>query len=155
MKKLIFIFVLVIPICKAADPYASWYQAVQHIPNWQQEYELFLNNNNIGAIPDNFNPPKLLRLDLSNNNIAAIPDKFNAPNLELLDLGNNNIQEVNPQRLLVQFPKLSYLDLSDNPLDPDNIQDLRDAVHAAGRNINIIANNINPPRPEGQDIKGD
>ncbi len=32
--------------------------------------------------------------------------------------------------------------------------DLRDAVHEAGRNIEIIADNINPPRPEGQAVKG-
>jgi len=173
MKKLIFIFVLVISFCKAADIDVGWLNAVQGIPDWQQEANLHLNNNNIGAIPDNFNPLNLQLLDLSNNNIVAIPDNFNPPNLQLLVLSNNNIgaipdnfnspdlqylylrnnqiEEINPKRLLEQFPNLIYLDLSDNPLHPDNIRDLREEADAADRNIEIIADNI---RPEGQDIKG-
>ena len=172
MKKLMFIFVLVIPICKAADPDASWYQAVQHIPNWQQQNNLYLgnsqivaipdnfnplnlqlldlNNNQIVAIPDNFNPPNLQQLYLRNNHIVAIPDNFNAPNLQTLVLNDNHIEKVDPKRLLEQFPNLVYLNLSNNRLHPADIMDLRDAFTAVGRNINIIADNI---LPEGHGIK--
>ena len=72
----------------------------------------------------------------------------------MLGLSNNNIQEFNPKRLLKQFPKLVYIDLSNNPLDPANIQDLRKEADAVKRIITIIAKNILPPRPEGYGIKG-
>ena len=172
MKKLMFIFLLVIPFCKAANPDQSWHNAVQHIPNWQQQVELSLNNsqivaipdnfnppnlewlyldnNQIVAIPDNFNPPHLQILDLINNQIVAIPDNFNSPNLQRLYLDNNNIQEINPKRLLEQFPHLVYLNLSNNPLHPADIRRLRELAQEAGRNIDIIAENI---LPEGYGIK--
>jgi len=152
MKNLMFIFLLVIPFCKAADPDQSWYDAVQHIPNWQQQAELNLDDNQIGAIPDNFNLHNLRYLNLINNQIVAIPNNFNSPDLRTLSLSNNNIDQINPERLLEQFPQLVYLNLSNNPnLHLKNIEDLRDAAARAGRNIEIIANNI---RPGGQDIKG-
>ena len=75
----------------------------------------------------------------------------------MLNLSNNNILLINPARLLEQFPKLEYIDLSNNPqLYQKNIQKLRDAARIARiadrRNfLRIIAKNI---RPEGQDIKG-
>ena len=161
----------------ADDPDASWNQAVQNIANWQQQVLLYLSNNQIQAIPDNLNLPRLEQLYLSNNQIQAIPNNLNLLNLQELRLSNNQIQAIpnnlnllnlrglylsnnridqfDPNRLLAQFPHLAYLELSDNPLDPQNIQDLRDAADKADRNIEIIANNINPPRPEGEYIKGD
>jgi len=164
MKKLIFISLLVMPFCKAADPDQSWHDAVQGIPNLQQHEVLFLNNNQIQAIPANLNLPNLQALHLNNNQIAAIPANFNPPelrelhlsnnliqaipdDLELhelrrLDLSYNDIREVNPARLLEQFPRLEYINLSNNPVYQEYIQDLRDAAYAANRNIKIIADNI-------------
>jgi len=122
------ISLLIIPFCKAADPDQSWNQAVQHIPNWQQE--------------------EVLRL--YNNQIVAIPDNFEAPNLQWLLLNKNQIDEINPERLLEQFPHLVYLNLSNNPLHPADIRRLRDLAQEAGRDIQITADNI---LPEGHGIK--
>ncbi len=163
-------------IDEAADPNESWNQAVQNIPNWQQravlnlvskqidalpanfnppKLELLnLNRNQLGALPANFNPSQLRRLCLNHNRFAAIPDDLELHELMLLDLSDNDIQKFNPARLLMQFPKLVRIVLSNNPLDPANIQDLRDAAIAARRPLDIDANDILPPRPEGDDIKG-
>ena len=133
MKKLMFIFLLVISFCKAADPDASWNQAVQNIPDWATSTEL----------------------NLAYNQIQAIPANLTLLNLEALNLAYNQIKKFDPKRLLEQFPKLDALNLSNNPqLDPRNIQDLIDAADEAGRNIEITADNILPPQAEGHDIKG-
>lgn len=176
MKKLMFIFLLVMPVCKGAvDPYTRWNQAVQAIPNWQQAQDLnlvdqqievipanpdtpnlrslLLARNRIAAIPDNFNPPMLTTLGLAHNLIEAIPYDLELHVLRVLDLSYNNIQEVNPERFFQQFPMLMYLNLSGNAqFDLRNIQDLRKAAAKVNRHITIVVKDI---RPEGQDIKGD
>ncbi len=164
MKKLMFISLLVvIPFCEAADPDQSWYQAVQDIPDWQQQRDLALNNNQIQAIPDNLIAPNLRYLALNNNQIQAIPDNLIAPNLralilnfnliqdisdnltlpnlEELFLDNNHIYYVNPQ-IFNQFPRLRYLYLDQNPLTQENVNELRAAAQQADRRIHIIADDI-------------
>ena len=130
MKKLIFISLLIIPFCKAADNAdENWYRAVQNIPNWRKERTL----------------------DLPYAQIQAIPADLIFPNLKMLLLDHNQINQVHATRLLKQFPKLKVLDLSSNPLHPADIENLRRAARAIGRPITIIANDI---LPEDRNIKG-
>ena len=133
MKKLLFISLFIIPFCKAADPNASWNLAVQNIANWQQQEVLYLDGNQIGVIPDNLNLPLLLRLYLNGNHI------------EQVDL-----------QIFEQFPNLNYLGLNKNPLTPENVDALREAAAATGREIEIFADDIGEEYLEpGKDIKGD
>ncbi len=150
MKKFIFISLLVITqyglsgyikaaaagpqqIEEAAGPYASWNQAVQGIPNWQQRVNLYLSgnqiaaipdglelhelqglylySNQIAAIPDNFNPPQLRRLSLRNNRLGALPANFNPPQLQILDLDGNMLVAI-PDDL--ELHELRWLHLSNN-----------------------------------------
>jgi len=174
MKKLILISLCAISLCKAADN--SWDQAVQRnypdgiqqveylnlindqiteIPNLDlpQLRELYLIGNQIIAIPANLNLPQLERLYLSFNQITEIPN-LNLHQLRELYLGSNYITYVDPQ-ILQQFPQLQHLYLDKNPLTQENVAALRDAATAAGRHIEIIADDIGEQYlPEGQNIKG-
>ncbi len=111
MKKLILISLLVITqyglsgyikaaaeepqqIEEAADPYASWNQAVQNIPNWQQVADLVLWWKRIEAIPADLNLSNLHSLDLLGNNIKAIPDLTSLINLRQLGLNINQIKAI-------------------------------------------------------------
>ncbi len=158
-----FIFLLVIPFCKAADPDQSWYDAVQNIPDWQQQQNLDLAHKQIQAIPANPNLPQLRGLYLTYNQIQAIPGNLTLPNLQILHLYNNQIQAipgnltlpnlqtlylshnyldyVDPQ-IINQFPRLNFLNLNQNPLTQENVNELRAAAQQANRNIQIIADDI-------------
>ena len=140
-----FIFLLVIPFCKAADPDQSWYQAVQNVtasrPDLQQELYLDLAHKQIPAIPANLNLPQLQGLNLGNNQIYAIPANLALPNLTMLLLHNNHIDYVDPQ-IINQFPRLNYLHLNKNPLTQKNVDELRAAAQKANRVIQITANDI-------------
>ncbi len=141
MKKLMFISLLVIPFCKAADPDQRWYEAVQNRPDWQQLGILSLIGKELQAIPGNLIAPNLKELILDCNEIQDIPDNLTLPNLEELYLANNHIYYVNPQ-IFHQFPRLNYLHLNQNPLTPENVDDLKLAAQQANRNITIIADDI-------------
>ncbi len=165
MKKLMFIFLFVIPLCEAADVLDSWQQVVQGIPNIQEEQFLYLVNNQITAIPDDLDLAQLISLNLSNNQLAALPANldlpilevlflsgnqltalpanFGLPMLEELYLNQNHIDYVDPQ-ILHQFPILKYLNLSQNSLTQENIEQLRAAARQANRKIQIIADDIGP-----------
>ena len=173
MKKLIFIgLIAVAPLCKAADPYASWDQAVQDIPNLLNQDTLILSFRGITAIPVNRNFPNLKGLYLNNNQIAKIPDNFNLnfPNLESLDLDTNqivaipknlanlrNLKELNlsnnriedegfdPQKILQQFPGLKLLVLNGNPLTQKKVNALRAAATHTHPNLRILALNLTKP----------
>ncbi len=138
MKKLLLgiSVLLVTPYCNAAD-HQSWDHAVS------------------AALKKNQRIEEQTALKLRNTMITQIPEDITLPYLERLLLNSNRIERLNPETLLQQFPELEYLDVSDNPLDPENIDDLRSAAQKVNRKIDIIANNINPPRPEGENIKGD
>jgi len=158
VKKLIFISLLVISVCKgAAGPYAAWDQALQGIPNWQQQVLLYLSGNRIAAIPVNFNPPELQGLYLDHNRLGALPDNFNPPQLLVLNLSHNQFDHIYPE-ILNNFPKLRRLDLSNNPIyegGPDGVNALRQYAAEHYPNLEIIADNILPGDPPGIDIKGD
>ncbi len=168
MKKLIFISLLVIPFCKAADPkaHASWYQALQDIPNkfnLHKKTELFLGDKGIEAIPDNLNSHYLEHLYLGNNYLQEIPDNLNFPRLTVLSLIGNHIRQINPQ-IFKKFPNLQFLYLNKNPLTQENVDELRKAAVQAGARgdayaqgpIEISADDIGDQYlPEGLDIKGD
>ncbi len=156
MKKTILsLTLLVITLCKAADVVEQeFYQALPN--NWQERTLLVLSDSQIKAIPGNFNPLKLQSLKLNNNQIRVIPNALQLNELMSLSLKDNNIQEINPQRLLKQFPKLRRIDLSGNTdLDKRFIADLRDEAQKAGRgeSLKIIARDIYVA-PLGLDAKG-
>ena len=178
MKKFMFIFLLVIPFCKAADVNASWNRAFQSLPDWEREEPTVLRlqhqkietipgdldlpnldilnlcNNQIEAIPANL-PPTLMNLILDHNEIKAIPANLEHFNLISLSLNFNHIDHVNPARLLQQFPNLLFLDLNGNPLTPNNVQQIRDAATAAGRTIKIKADDIGDQYRSDFYIKGE
>ncbi len=110
MKKLMFICLLIISVCKGAD---SWDQAVQDIPDWQQREVLDLLFKQIDALPANFNPLQLRVLDLSHNQLIALPANFNPLQLQFLYLDHNRLGALpanfNP-------PQLEYLYLNNNGL---------------------------------------
>ncbi len=147
MKKLIFISLLVIPFCKAADPCEKWHQVIQEmytIPELEtfnlseqeitqiqktfdlQEQEILdLQDRDIDAIPHDLKLPKLLYLSLDNNKITALPGLY-LPKLRALDLDNNKIGYIAPE-ILQQFPELRVLNVSNNPLTKENVDQLREA----------------------------
>ncbi len=168
MKKLMLIFLFVIPFCKAADPnesweYASWNRAVQDIPDLKDAEVLNLNDEHIDAIPDNLDFPHLKVLSLyendltaiprafrniemlflDGNRIEAIPDDLKLSELTSLSLARNFITEVNPKKLLKQFPKLIWLDLRKNQLTIADLEKLLQAVKEAGRPMKIMATKPN------------
>ncbi len=148
MKKIIFISLLVIPFCKAADDansYERWDRAVREKhSNYNRRKLNFITNlslldSHIPAIPDNPNLPHLTYLNLRDNQIAAIPEKLNLRKLEYLNLQDNDIESVNPQ-ILQQLPSLRFLYLNKNPLTQANVDKLKEAAEAeAHRKITIIA----------------
>ncbi len=111
--------------------------------NLPQVWDLYLENNHLQTIPDNFSHhfPNLIRLYLKDNSITTIPEDLNLPNLIRLYLNNNHIEYVNPQ-IINQFPSLRHLDLNQNPLTQENINEFRAAVQQSNRVIEIIANDI-------------
>ncbi len=123
-----------------------------HLP---QLWYLYLENNHLQTIPDNFGHhfPNLWRLSLQYNSITTIPEDLNLPDMSYLYLNNNHIEYVNPQ-IINQFPKLRHLNLNQNPLTPENIKQLKDVAQEAGRYITIIADDIgNQYAPPGAGIK--
>ncbi len=71
---------------------------IANIPNVDQTTRLYLNNNQIQAIPADLNLPRLERLYLNNNQIQTISADLNLPQLEMLYLNNNQIQAI-PQQI--------------------------------------------------------
>ncbi len=145
MKKIILLCLAAISLCQAADPrsydllfhiyddtkdypYASWHEAVQDIPiwqnqDWQNAHELRLSGRNITALPENFNFPQLEHLDLNNNELTALPANFNPPQLISLDLDNNQ---------LVALPE---------NFNPPNLRSL----YLDNNNLTALPENFNPP----------
>ncbi len=167
IKKLMLIYLLVIPICKAAAPDERWYQAVQDIPNWRDTFWLNLIEKQITAIPDGFNPNNLQRLNLSNNKLTTIPANFNPPNLQILWLQNNQLTTFPANLQNLQFlyldnnrietipidlnlPHLRKLNLNSNwieaiPAHLHSSNNLRE-LDLSDNNIEIIPDNIDFPR---------
>ena len=114
MKKLMFISLLIIPFCKAADVPESWKRAIEGISNnIEQHTSLCVMNRQIKAIPVNLGFPHLKSLNLKRNQIEAIPEDLNHPGLEEIDLANNQITTV-PHNL--KLPLLRTLILDNNLL---------------------------------------
>ena len=143
MKKLMFVFLLVIPFCKAADPYESWNRAIQNVNmerdwvdlsekqiaaipnklNYPDIHVLVLDRNLLGALPDNLDfLPALEVLNVDDNQIAAI-DNLNHPSLFWLTLNSNRITYVNID-IFDRLPGLVYLELKGNYLTKSNVKDL-------------------------------
>jgi Leucine-rich repeat (LRR) protein len=61
------------------------------------------------------NLPILKNIDMSNNKITDISFLENLTNLEVIKLKNNNISYI-PECISKIKDKLSYIDLSDNPI---------------------------------------
>ncbi len=161
-QKLIFISLLVIPFCKAADNDENWNYAVQqHYPDGIEGHvTLNLDHNHITAIPDNL-PQQLQLISLVDNEITAIPDNLpqqlqflylmhnhiaeipdNLPQqLKVLRLEGNHITYVDP-KIIQQLPRLTNLILNKNPLYQKNVDALREAATAAGQEVIIIADDI-------------
>lgn len=74
---------------------------------------LFLVNNQIVALPEDFNPSKLKHLHLENNPISFLPECFNPANLEWLNLDGSRISFL-PTRF--NPPKLQFLSLQNTQI---------------------------------------
>ena len=117
MKKLMFISLLVIPFCKAADDDGSWNRAMQRLSDVaKQGWYIDLVGKEITALPENLSlSPNVRELNLRANLIQALPENFNLPNLKLLDLRENQLDYVDP-KIIQQLPNLEVLNLDGNPL---------------------------------------
>ena len=151
MKRLIFMFIylLVTPLCKAADDEEAL--PVRHLvdqPAEQPEGQMAgqLDLHLLGGVIENIPPGLILpaRVDRSNQELFNIPDDLGlAPNDAVveLNLNNNHIGYVDPQ-IFARFPYLYVLNLNRNPLAQENVDELRAAAQQTGRNIWIIADDI-------------
>ena len=74
---------------------------------------LYLYNNQISKIPENWDSKNINELYLSNNRIAEIPEGWDSKNIDQLDLSNNKITEI-PKEW--DSKKIIYLDLSNNKI---------------------------------------
>ncbi len=168
MKKLIFVSLLVIPFCKAADPDQTWKEAIEKkfqrylqqpdlqkvntldlsekgieaIPNKLSLASLTvfnLNENELKAIPSNLNLPQLVKFNLGWNQIeGAFPENLELPNLVELNLSWNQISYINPKTLFKQFPSLRFLTLIGNLLTQDNIQQIKKEAEKINQQIEIV-----------------
>ncbi len=153
MKKFMFIFLLVIPFCKAADTdNENWNRAVQD-PALYNEFcrQLNLSSQGITTIPINPNLPgvQVDHLVLRDNLITTIPNNLRLgllANLRTLDLSKNWIYRLDPEALK-QFRRLEMLSLSENPIPKKDVDDLKQAYP----HVTIIACKL----LEGINIKGD
>ena len=146
MKRLMLIFLLVIPFCRAADPDESWNQAVASKPNWQQGEELWLAGRGIKTIPENLKLPNLKTLFLNDNLIETIPKYFDLPKLKSLLLGRNYISYVDPN-ILEKLPNLEFLALEYNPITQKNISELKSKADQLGMKLLISSHSIDEEYP--------
>ena len=88
---------------------------------------LYLNANNLNSIQfiENLDIPKLISIQFMNNYIKDFEplinfkDKFQ--NIEIIILKNNMISDItNLEKLVVSYPKLKYISLSENKIDLNN-----------------------------------
>ncbi len=129
MKKLIFISLLVIPLCKgAASVPESWTNALKrkNISNVLQSKSLMLSGQGITALPDPLYLPKLQVLDLSNNPITALPKRLMTSNLKRLYLSDTDIKYIDPQ-ILEDVPRLKHLNLLGTKVTKQNVDMLKAA----------------------------
>ena len=106
---------------------------------------LYIRNNRLQTLPDNFNPPALQLLHLDNNRLQTLPDNFNPPALQNLSLDNNRLQTLpnnfNP-------PALQYLRLDNNKLQtlPNNFNPpALQYLYLDNNSLQTLPNNFNPP----------
>ncbi len=124
MKKFMFIFLLIIPFCKATD---SWNQAVEPI----------------GAL---FGWDNIETLNLKGASITELPVNPSLPKLKNLYLNKNQLRDVSPtlfKQFLKNLPELRLIDLSNNPLTKENAKELikvaaKIEAEKTGRHIKII-----------------
>jgi len=138
-----FISLLVIPFCKAADD-ESWNRAVGY-NNIENQRALCLRFKRIDAIPAHLNLPQLQELDLDYNKITAIPH-LNLPQLQELTLYYNEITAI-PAHL--NLPNLQKLNLHRNNkitvIENLNFPKLRE-LFLAYNEITTIPANLNLPQ---------
>ncbi len=164
MKRLIFMFIylLVTPLCKAADDQEVL--PVRHLVDQvdqpaDQPGEQMAGPGQIAAIPEHFNlpplghaqienipahlnlPPPGIMVNLANKGLFNIPDNLDPNSLWALHLRDNHIEHVDPQ-IFDEFPRLILLNLDKNPVTPENVAQLRAAAQQTGRAITIIADDI-------------
>ena len=157
-------------LCPSPLEHLRWLQGTQNVP-FHYLMRLYLDNNQIQAIPDDFRlirliilslnnnqiqampstllPNRLRRLYLNSNRIQAIPDDLSRHFLlEILSLNNNRIQAIDPH-VLDLLPDLRELHVEENYLTEDNITELK--AYAAGReNLTIFSDN----QKKGLNYKG-
>lgn len=182
MKKLLLIIsvLFVIPYCNAKEHEDFYYRQFeasrnedkQNVEIESKETKFFRSklkpglkpgemelqgNKNITKIPK-ISLPGVKILLLSGSGIEEISPEAKAPELEKLYLSRNNISkfdEKNLDRLLKQFPKLNYLNLSSNPINKIQIKGITKRIverkiDTDSRKIEIVAYNIDLVEP-GED----
>ena len=124
MNKCMFIFLLVIVLCKVEG--ASWHRAVDRIGSF-------------------FNLEDIEALNLKGGIITDLPENPYLPKLRRLYLNGNRIHHVSPtlfKRFLEHLPKLQVLDLSQNKLNKENMDELSKVAAEiktkTGQHIRII-----------------
>ncbi len=127
MNRCMFIFLLVIVLCKVKVEGSSWDQAVDRIGSFFKELEGIESLNLKGGI------------------ITDLPTDPGLPNLKRLYLNENKISYVSPtlfKQFLENLPELRLLDLSQNQLTKENMDELSKVAAEiktkTGQHIKII-----------------
>ncbi len=132
MKRLMLIFLLVTPFCRAADDEAV---PIHHLGNQLDDQ------------PDQPIEPIRVRLvapvNRSSSGLHHIPEDL-GPRVSFLYLQDNLINHINPKEILEKYPRLRYIDLSGNPLSQESVDELRNRAQEAGRELEVIAKDMVP-----------
>ena len=167
MKKLMLISLFIImSFCRAVDTYESWNRAIQQYQPIELEQKKFLklegkqiteipaftlhqlsvlnlNDNLLTEIPALI-APHLQNLFLDDNLITEIPAAgLTFSQLKSLDLVNNQIENVDHEAIL-QFPELMILELSRNPITPEEVDKLKQTLKKTHPNLLIVDNDVGP-----------
>ena len=148
-----FIFLLVIPFCKGADPDESWKKAMQSKSDFDKRFwSLDLSKEEITDLPENLSLSRDVKeLDLAENLIRALPE-LNLPYLELLDLSDNLLDYVNPD-IIQQLPRVQVLNLRGNKrLTQENVNALEEKAAARTGRYKYVRILADPDLPTN--IKG-
>lgn len=101
---------------------------------------LDLYGNPLGAVPNVENMPELRNIDLASTGLTALPPGLlSRPQLELALMSNNQIRELPPAFFELPADTLKEFDLSDNPLSPQTLEQVKTYFQQTGHYWDIDA----------------
>ncbi len=117
------------PLTKSPNDISSLlYEIGKTLYKWEQSTPYyFINKENRSVASQRIlnyisSPPQINLLNLNNLQLSSIPSCLESMDIQYLDLSNNNI--CNLQRELINLSTKCYVNITDNPLTPENIRTL-------------------------------